>query len=151
MVHRGRRLSVRRRDRRSAARCPRRPRGGERAAPRHRGLGAEPLGSWREHDAIVIATHADQALDLLADASREEKDVLGAFRYSRSETVLDTDARLLPTARRARASWNYLTPAAPDGDHAPVVTYWMNRLQGLDSAEQYLVTLNARDRIDPPR
>ena len=106
-------------------------------------------GSWREHDAIVIATHADQALDLLADASREEKDVLGAFRYSRSETVLHTDARLLPTAPRARASWNYLTPAAPDGDHAPVVTYWMNRLQGLDSAEQYLVTLNARDRIDP--
>ena len=106
-------------------------------------------GTWSEHDAIVIATHADQALDLLADASREEKEVLGAFRYSLSETVLHTDARMLPTAPRARASWNYLTPSAPDGDHAPVVTYWMNRLQGLDSPEQYLVTLNARDRIDP--
>ncbi len=108
-------------------------------------------GVWSEYDAIVIATHADQALDLLADASREEKDVLGAFRYSRSETILHTDARLLPTAPRARASWNYLTPSAPDGDHAPVVTYWMNRLQGLDSPEQYLVTLNARDRIDPAK
>ncbi len=51
----------------------------------------------------------------------------------------------------ARASWNYLTPSATDGDHAPVVTYWMNRLQGLDSSEQYLVTLNARDRIDPAK
>jgi predicted NAD/FAD-binding protein len=109
------------------------------------------LGTWSDHDAIVIATHADQALDLLADASREEKDVLGAFRYSHSETVLHTDARLLPTAPQARASWNYLTPSSPDGDHAPVVTYWMNRLQGLDSSDHCLVTLNARDRIDPAK
>jgi predicted NAD/FAD-binding protein len=108
-------------------------------------------GAWSDYDAIVIATHADQALDLLADASREEKDVLGAFRYSRSETVLHTDAQLLPAAPQARASWNYLTPSATDGDHAPVVTYWMNRLQGLDSPEHYLVTLNARDRIDPAK
>jgi uncharacterized protein len=109
-------------------------------------------GTWSEHAAIVIATHADQALDMLADASREEKEVLGTFRYSRSETVLHTDSRLLPTARQARASWNYLTPSAHrGGDQAPVVTYWMNRLQGLDSSEQYLVTLNARDRIDPAK
>ncbi len=88
---------------RSPAAAPRagRPRGVERAAPRHRGLGAELVTEHgRDHDAIVIATHADQALDLLADASREEKDVLGAFRYSRSETVLHTDARLLPPHRR---------------------------------------------------
>jgi len=108
-------------------------------------------GTWSDHDAVVIATHADQALDLLADASREEKEVLGAFRYSRSETVLHTDARMLPTLPRARASWNYLTPSSPGGDHAPIVTYWMNRLQGLESDEQYLVTLNARDRIDPDK
>ena len=111
----------------------------------------DSLGTRKDYDGIVIATHADQALDMLADASREEKEILGAFRYSRSETVLHTDARLLPTAPRARASWNYLTPSATDGDHAPVVTYWMNRLQGLDSSEQYLVTLNARDRIDPTK
>ena len=110
-----------------------------------------PSERGTDYDGVVIATHADQALDMLADASREEKEILGAFRYSRSETVLHTDARLLPTAPRARASWNYLTPSATDGDHAPVVTYWMNRLQGLDSSEQYLVTLNARDRIDPAK
>lgn len=108
-------------------------------------------GAWSDYDGVVIATHADQALDLLADASREEKEVLGAFRYSRSETILHTDERLLPTTAQARASWNYLTPSATDGDHAPVVTYWMNRLQGLDSSEHYLVTLNARDRIDPSK
>ena len=108
-------------------------------------------GGWTSYDSVVVATHADQALGLLADASAEEKEVLGAFRYSRSETVLHTDSRLLPRARRARASWNYLTPPPADGDHAPVVTYWMNRLQGLDSSEQYLVTLNARERIDPDK
>ncbi len=108
-------------------------------------------GTSSDYDAIVIATHADQALELLADASREEKDVLGAFRYSRSEAVLHTDARLLPAAAQARASWNYLMPSAGDSDHPPIVTYWMNRLQGLKSAEQYLVTLNARDRIDPAK
>ncbi len=108
-------------------------------------------GAWVTYDSVVVATHADQALALLGDASPEEQEVLGAFRYSRSETVLHTDSRLLPAARQARASWNYLTPPAIGGDHAPVVTYWMNTLQGLDSSEQYLVTLNARDRIDPAK
>ena len=107
-------------------------------------------GTWEHHDRVVVATHADQALRLLADATPEEKDVLGAFGYSRNETVLHTDGSLLPTARRARASWNYLV-AADGAEQPPVVTYWMNRLQGLDSAEQYLVTLNAADRIDPDR
>ncbi len=109
----------------------------------------DTTGAWLDYDAIVIATHADQALALLADADRDEKEVLGAFRYSRSATVLHTDSRLLPTARHARASWNYLTPARSAGDQAPVVTYWMNRLQGLDSTTDYLVTLNGGDRIDP--
>lgn len=108
-------------------------------------------GTWSRHDKIVLAAHADQTLSMLADPSPEEKEVLGAFGYSRSEAFLHTDARLLPRAQRARASWNYLTPPAHDGDSVPVVTYWMNRLQGLNSAEQYLVTLNARDRIDPDR
>ncbi|MEP7204276.1 MAG: FAD-dependent oxidoreductase [Ilumatobacteraceae bacterium] len=106
-------------------------------------------GTWVRYDGIVIATHADQALALLADASVDEKEVLDAFRYSRSETVLHTDSRLLPRTRRARASWNYLTPLDASGDRAPVVTYWMNRLQGIETTEQYLVTLNGLDRIDP--
>ncbi len=111
----------------------------------------DTAGHRDRFDSVVIATHADQALGLLADASREEKEVLGAFRYSRSEAILHTDARLLPTAPRARASWNYLVPSATGPDDAPIVTYWMNRLQGLDGSEQYLVTLNASERIDPAR
>jgi predicted NAD/FAD-binding protein len=107
-------------------------------------------GSRSRFDKVVVATHADQALELLGDASPVEKEVLGSFRYTRNETVLHTDASLLPRSRRARASWNYVT--FPDGDgRAPVATYWMNRLQGLETQEQYLVSLNARDRIDPSR
>lgn len=110
-----------------------------------------PSGTPNRHDKVVIATHADQALGLLADASPEEKSVLGAFAYTRNDTVLHTDTRLLPEARQARASWNYLVPAVPDGDRPVLVTYWLNRLQALDSPDQYLVTLNGRERIDPDR
>lgn len=106
-------------------------------------------GRRDRHDSVVIATHADQALHLLGDAGPQEKEILGAFRYSPTEAVLHTDASLLPTAQRARASWNYLVPADPSAAQAPVVSYWMNRLQGLRSPQQYLVTLNATERIDP--
>src|SRR3954454_7137184 len=100
-------------------------------------------GTWVHYDGVVIATHADQALELLADASVEEKEVLGAFEYSRSATALHTDAQLMPRTQGARASWNYLTAPDEQADHAPVVTYWMNRLQGLDTGQDYFVTLNA--------
>jgi predicted NAD/FAD-binding protein len=109
----------------------------------------DTTGGWNRFDKVVIATHADQALHLLGDPSPAEKEVLGAFRYSRNETVLHTDARLLPRVRHARASWNYLVPATRDGEQPTVVSYWMNRLQGLGSSRQYLVSLNARRRIDP--
>jgi uncharacterized protein len=109
----------------------------------------DAAGARSRHDKVVLATHADQALALLGDATPDEKAVLGAFSYSRNEVVLHTDARLLPRARQARASWNHLTPEAADASRPPVVTYWMNRLQGLHSTKQYLVTLNGRDRIRP--
>ncbi|WP_329475991.1 FAD-dependent oxidoreductase [Kribbella sp. NBC_01484] len=97
-------------------------------------------------DRVVVATHADTALELLTDADPAEKEVLSAFEYSRNETVLHTDASLLPRTPKARAAWNFRTTS---DDRPPVVTYWMNRLQGLDTETQFLVTLNARERIDP--
>jgi predicted NAD/FAD-binding protein len=74
---------------------------------------------------------------------------LKAFGYSRNETVLHTDSSLLPRARAAGASWNYRMSSCTAPDEPTVVTYWMNRLQGLSSPQDYLVTLNARDRVDP--
>jgi predicted NAD/FAD-binding protein len=109
-------------------------------------------GRANHHDRVVLATHADTALDLLADPTPEEKEVLGAFGYTRNEVILHTDERLLPRAPRARSSWNYLSPAhTQDRERPPVVTYWMNRLQGLHSREPWLVTLNAPDRVREDR
>lgn len=105
--------------------------------------------SDRRFDRVVIATHADQALTLLADPTAAEEKTLGAFGYAANETILHTDGSLMPTAAAARASWNYLTPDVTEDDSPPVVTYWMNRLQGLPGTPQYYVTLNARHRIDP--
>ena len=95
-------------------------------------------------DRVVVATHADEALQLLEDPSREEREILGAFEYTENDTVLHTDDALLPTTRAARASWNY---RVGDGDR-PTVTYYLNRLQGIDDSTDYLVTLNGAVRED---
>jgi len=102
-----------------------------------------------QFDRVVIATHADQALAMLADPSDEEVRTLKAFQYSRNDTILHTDSSILPRAKQARASWNYLMTSCTDLNDETVVSYWMNRLQGHDSPQNYLVTLNARERIDP--
>ena len=96
---------------------------------------------WR-FDCIVIATHADQALRLLADASDDERRLLGAFRYSRNRAVLHADRAALPRSTAAWASWNSDLADCGD-DAAPVsLTYHMNRLQGLPGPEELCVTLN---------
>ncbi|MGW4253981.1 NAD(P)/FAD-dependent oxidoreductase [Streptomyces californicus] len=106
-------------------------------------------GTTASYDSVVIATHPDQALRLLADPTDAERTVLGAFRYSRNPTLLHTDTTLLPRARGARASWNYLMPScAADADHV-TVSYDMNRLQRLDAPDSFVVTLNGSDRVDP--
>ncbi|MCY0949295.1 NAD(P)/FAD-dependent oxidoreductase [Streptomyces sp. H27-S2] len=100
--------------------------------------GAEAL-----YDSVVVAVHADQALALLTDPTDAERAALGAFRYSRNRTLLHTDDSVLPRAGGARACWNYrLSGCGPDEARVRV-SYDMNRLQGLDSPEPYVVTLNA--------
>ncbi len=110
----------------------------------------DEAGTRYEVDRVVLATHPDQALRLLTDATRAEQDVLGAIGYSRNETVLHTDASVLPRSKSARSCWNYLVPhcgarLGPSTERA-VVTYDMNQLQHLEAADdQYLVTLNAAE------
>jgi len=100
-------------------------------------------------DAVVLATHADQALRLLADPNERERAVLGAFSYSENEVLLHTDAALLPRRAAARASWNYLLPACQPSNDAVQVSYHMNQLQCLDADEDYVVTLNGRAQVRP--
>ena len=105
-------------------------------------------GAPQRFDAAVIATHADQALALLADATPEEKEDLAAIGYSVNRTWLHDDSSMLPPRRAARAAWNYrmTCDAAAEG---VVVSYWMNRLQGLDDSRDHVVTLNAQGQVDP--
>ena len=106
----------------------------------------EASGSENEtFDAVVIATHSDQALKLLGDPSPSEKEILGAIAYQENETVLHTDHTLLPDNRPAWAAWNYHIPVEPRGRVA--VTYNMNILQGLSSDRAICVTLNMTDAI----
>ncbi|MEU6935031.1 FAD-dependent oxidoreductase [Streptomyces sp. NPDC046374] len=103
------------------------------------------------HDAVVIATHPDQALRMLADPTTDEKRLLGAFTYSRNPTVLHTDTTVLPRSPRARACWNYrMTSCDPTAE--PVrVSYDMRRLQQLPAGADYVVTLGGENGIAADR
>ncbi len=102
----------------------------------------DDAGITRTFAQVVVATHADQALDLLAEPSEAERRVLGAFTYSSNETVMHTEASLLPRAPRARAAWNYLLDQCDSTASAVRVSYSMNRLHRLDEPQEFLVTLN---------
>ncbi|MFF5305957.1 NAD(P)/FAD-dependent oxidoreductase [Streptomyces sp. NPDC013161] len=108
-------------------------------------------GTTESYDAVVIAVHPDQALRLLAEPTALERELLGAFPYSRNTTLLHTDTRMLPRAPGARASWNHLMPSCAADSGQVQVSYDMNRLQRLDATETFVVTLGGEDRVDPGR
>ncbi|SEB35452.1 Predicted NAD/FAD-binding protein [Nitratireductor aquibiodomus] len=93
-------------------------------------------------DDVVIATHADQALGMLEDASEDEHRLLSAFSYTANEAVLHRHPGLMPKRRSVWSSWNYVEAAGQSGAQELCVTYWMNRLQNLDPAHPLFVTLN---------
>ncbi|MFG0331304.1 MAG: NAD(P)/FAD-dependent oxidoreductase [Phycisphaerales bacterium] len=107
-----------------------------------------PGGERRRFDEVVFATHSDQALRILdRDATRAERDILGAIPYQANETVLHSDAGLLPRRRRAWSSWNYHLSQNDPGRVA--VSYNMSILQSLEGERPLSVTLNRTDAIDP--
>ena len=103
------------------------------------------FGRGEAYDEVVIAAHADQALAMLDAPSAEERRTLGAFRYSRNETVLHRDRRLMPNRKAAWSSWNHM---GARGEPEGCVTYWMNRLQALPTREDLFVTLNPTRDVD---
>jgi len=97
-------------------------------------------------DEVVFACHGDRVLSLLADPSDRERDVFAGFTTTTNVACLHTDTSMLPLRKPARASWNYLL--AGNADAPPVVTYDLNRLQGLTTSERYCVTLNSDSHVD---
>lgn len=104
-------------------------------------------GEAAAFDAVVVATHADQAFRLLDDPSEEETRLLAPWRYSRNETVLHTDTSWLPPRRTAWACWNYLHQPKRQESAPLCVSYYMNRLQQLETERDYVVTLNPQRSI----
>lgn len=96
----------------------------------------------RSFDAVVVATHADQSLRLLADPDEDEKKLLGAWSYQKNRTYLHTDISYLPSLKASWASWNFIDEKNSSSDQPATLTYHMNRLQGLQSSKDYCVTLN---------
>ena len=99
-------------------------------------------GGSQRFDHVVIATHADQGLRLLAEPTPRERALIGAFSYTKNHAVLHSDVTLMPRRKRAWSAWNYVDGDTGDGQRSLCVTYWMNRLQNLPREHPLFVTLN---------
>jgi predicted NAD/FAD-binding protein len=120
-----------------------------RVSREEQGVSVASADGVERFDQVLLACHSDEALALLANPTPAEREVLGAMRYQRNDTVLHTDPRLLPRSRKAWAAWNAYLPAEP-GAHC-TVSYCMNLLQSLDAPEPLVVSLNRTQDIDPGR
>lgn len=103
-------------------------------------------GEVREYDRVVLACHADQALHLVSEPTRDEARLLSAFSYQENGTILHTDSTVMPSAKRCWASWNYRIDEKGSSTH-----YWMNSLQHISERQDYIVTLNGEYLVDPSK
>lgn len=108
-------------------------------------------GSRQKFDRVILATHARDSLALLADPTPGEREVLGAFTYSDNIATLHTDTSVMPRTRLAWSSWNYVIRRAADGIPSTSTVYWMNNLQGVSERENYFVSINGTEAIDPAK
>ena len=107
-------------------------------------------GAAHTFDRVILAAHADESLALLQSPTPLQAKLLSAFRYQANETLLHTDATVMPQRKLAWAAWNYRMEPSGEGER-PSTHYYMNRLQGVSDRENYFVSLNYADRIDPEK
>ena len=98
---------------------------------------------YLDYDHVILASHADQSLELLDDPSLEESEILKKFTYVSNEAYLHTDENLMPIRKSAWSSWNSISK-----NENTCVTYWLNKLQNLNSEKNYFLTLNPVEAID---
>ena len=101
-------------------------------------------GQIYKFDQLVLACHPNQSLELLEDASEQEKQILGKIKYTQNTAILHRDTGQMPLAKKAWASWCYL---ASQKQQKVSLTYWMNSLQNIDTQYPLFVTLNPFSEI----
>lgn len=106
-------------------------------------------GGTMEFDRVIIATHADEALSMLARPTLLQQRLLAPFHYQENSATLHTDPSIMPRNRRAWASWNYRVDASPEGTTSATTHYWMNALQNVSKERDYFVSING-DALVPP-
>jgi predicted NAD/FAD-binding protein len=107
-------------------------------------------GASHAFDRVILAAHANESLALLQSPTPLQEKLLSAFRYQANETLLHTDTTVMPQRKLAWAAWNYRMEPSGEGER-PSTHYYMNRLQGVSDRENYFVSLNYADRIDPAK
>jgi len=107
------------------------------------------MGLEEEFDRVILASHSDQTLAMLSDATNQEKRILQSVPYQANRVILHRDPSLMPVRKRVWASWNYLRNSKTENDKRVAVSYWMNRLQGIDNKYPLFVTLNPEREADP--
>jgi predicted NAD/FAD-binding protein len=107
-------------------------------------------GSQETFDRAIIATHGDQALQLLEAPTNDEQRLLSNFKYQYNKATLHTDESIMPKTKLAWSSWNYRIQMQ-NGQLTPSTIYWMNQLQGVSDKKNYFVSINPHDNIDPEK
>jgi predicted NAD/FAD-binding protein len=102
-------------------------------------------------DKVIIACHGDQALELLTDPRPPESKILGEFKYQPNMATVHTDTSVMPRTRKAWASWNYEISKGPTGEASTATHYWMNSLQGVSDKQDYFVSINRPEAVDPKK
>ena len=106
-------------------------------------------GHTETFDQVIFASHADETLKMLADADAQEKKLLGEFKYQPNTALLHTDASVMPKTKLCWASWNYRIDCHADGKISPSTIYWMNSLQGVSDRQNYFVSINGENSVNP--
>ncbi|MEO6993089.1 MAG: FAD-dependent oxidoreductase [Lacunisphaera sp.] len=106
-------------------------------------------GASHQFDRAIFACHADQALQLLADPTPDERRLLGEFHYQPNIATLHTDESVMPRTKLAWSSWNYSISRHAGREVLPATHYWMNRLQGVSDRQNYFVSINGNQSIAP--
>jgi len=106
-------------------------------------------GATTRYDRVILAAHGHESLALLADPTPDETRLLREFQYQPNTATLHTDASVMPRTKLAWSAWNYSIARDATGRVEPMTIYWMNKLQGVSDRENYFVSINRPDRVDP--